>query len=291
MMTTASKNHPDAVLDSLLAKGVRSNKRDHLLQMHELCRKQHQSGSRDFSLPAIGRLAEGQKIFSTGRTLNNAPSADYRALIEAWAAYAGPPGPKSPKAHKQPQTYEYVKRIPDPALRSKVLLIIAERDDLKAQLNTIKGATQLEIVQRPGEPMRTTIVPRQQPGTFTPAPPTQTPIVLPPFSELTRTEREALMNSISPEYLRMRGLHIGDGGEILDRTGRTVFAIRFVNAVRKMLRQPDPAQKSVEPVTSATADEDDTIEITTERDPVAPESNARRSKSRRNSGATMINHG
>jgi len=290
-MNTVSKNDPDSVLDSLLAKGGRSNKRAHLSQLHELCRKRYQSGSRDFSLPAIGRLAEAEGILLAGRVLYNAQSTDYRALIEAWATYAGPPTPKSPKAHKQPQTYDWVKRIPDPALRSKVLIIIAERDDLKAQLNTIKGATQLDIVQRPGEPMQATLVSRQQPGTFTPAPRTETPSVLPPFSELTRTEREALVNSISPEYLRMRGLQIGDGGEILDKTERTVFGIRFVNAVRKMLRQPDPAQKSVEPVINATVDEDDTIEITTERDPAAPESSARGPNSRRNSGAVALNHG
>jgi len=289
-MSTVSVNHPDSLLDSLLAKRGRSNKRAHLSQLHELCRRRHQSGSREFSLPAIGRLDEEQGILK-GRALYNAPSADYRALIQAWADYAGPPAPKSPKSHKQTATYEYIKRIPDPALRSKVLLIIAERDDLKAQLNTIKGATQLDIVQHPGEPMQATLVSRQQPGTFTPAPQTETPTVLPPFSELTRTEREALVNSISPEYLGMRGLQIGEGGEILDRAGRTVFGIRFVNAVRKMLRQPDPAQKYVESVVSVTADEVDTIEITTEREPVAPDSSTRHPKSRRSAGAIAISHG
>jgi len=285
-----SKNHPDDVLDSLLAKGGRSNKRANLSQVHELCRKRHQSGSRDFSLPAIGRLAEEQEIIK-GRALYNAQSADYRTLIQAWAAYAGPPVAKSQKAHKQPPTYEYVKRIPDPALRSKVLIVIAERDDLKAQLNTIKGATQLDIIQRPGEAMQATLMSRQQAGIVMPAPRTQTPTVLPPFSELTRTEREALVNSISPEYLGMRGLRIGNGGEILDKTERTVFGIRFVNAVRKMLRQPDPSQKSVEPVISGTVNEDNTVEITTERNSVAPENNVRRPTSRRNSGAIVINHG
>ena len=49
--------HPDAVLASLLDKGGRSNRRANLAKMHELCRRQHAAGSRDFSLPAIGRLA------------------------------------------------------------------------------------------------------------------------------------------------------------------------------------------------------------------------------------------
>ena len=91
-MSTVSVNHPDSLLDSLLAKRGRSNKRAHLSQLHELCRRRHQSGSREFSLPAIGRLAEEQGILK-GRALYNAPSADYRALIQAWADYAGPPAP------------------------------------------------------------------------------------------------------------------------------------------------------------------------------------------------------
>ena len=85
--------HPDAVLEALLAKGGRSNRRANLAKMQELCRKQYEASTRDFSLPAIGRLAEADGIIK-GRALYNAQSADYRLLIEAWAAYAGPPQPK-----------------------------------------------------------------------------------------------------------------------------------------------------------------------------------------------------
>lgn len=60
--------HPDAVLASLLDKGGRSNPRANLTKMHELCRKQHEAGSRDFSLSAIGRLAEAEGILK-GRAL------------------------------------------------------------------------------------------------------------------------------------------------------------------------------------------------------------------------------
>nr|WP_311528082.1 gamma-mobile-trio protein GmtX [uncultured Ralstonia sp.] len=55
-MTGKTDIHPDAVLESLLAKGGRSNRRANLAKMHELCCKQHAAGSRDFSLPTIGRL-------------------------------------------------------------------------------------------------------------------------------------------------------------------------------------------------------------------------------------------
>ncbi|MFM0632669.1 gamma-mobile-trio protein GmtX, partial [Paraburkholderia xenovorans] len=41
-----------------------------------VCRKQYEAGSRDFSLPAIGRQAEAESIMK-GRALYNAQSADY----------------------------------------------------------------------------------------------------------------------------------------------------------------------------------------------------------------------
>ncbi|KAI3603828.1 Hydrolase, alpha/beta fold family (plasmid) [Cupriavidus necator H850] len=102
--------HPGAVLESLLAKGGRSNQRAGLAKLHEICRRQHETGSRDFSLPAIGRLAEAEGIVK-GRVLYNDQSADYRTLIEAWAAYARPPAPKPPKTLA---SHEYLMRIARP---------------------------------------------------------------------------------------------------------------------------------------------------------------------------------
>jgi hypothetical protein len=122
-MSSTTDIHPDAVLESLLAKGGRSHRGSNLSKMHELCRKQHEAGSHDFSLPAIGHLAEAEGILN-GRALYNAQSTDYQALFEAWAAYAGPPAPKPPKTLA---SYEYLMRIDDPAIRSIMQAIIAER--------------------------------------------------------------------------------------------------------------------------------------------------------------------
>ena len=124
--------HPDAVLASLLDKGGRSNRRANLSKMHELCRLQHAAGSRDFSLPAIGRLAEAEGILK-GRALYN-------------ATYAGPVAPKSPKTLA---SHDSLMRIEDPAIRSIMQAIIAERDKLKAQLNVLKANTQVTVDRRP----------------------------------------------------------------------------------------------------------------------------------------------
>lgn len=222
VMSGETNVHPDAVLESLLAKGGRSNRRSNLSKMHEICRKQHEAGSRKFSLPAIGRLAEAESIIK-GRALYNAQSADYRALIQAWAAYAGPPSPKPPKMLA---SHQYLMRIEDPAIRSIMQSIIAERDNLKAQLNLLKSKTQVIVDRRPGGAKIA---------------------VLSPSAELTDSEREALRKAVSPDYLEDRGMHEGDGGEILNKNGRIVFEVRFAHAVRKLLGVTGPAQRSNKP--------------------------------------------
>ena len=218
-MKGASDIHPDAVLESLLAKGGRSNRRANLARMQELCRKQHETGSRDFSLPAIGRLAEAEGIMK-GRALYNAQSADYRALIEAWAAYAGPPAPKPSKSLA---SHEYLMRIEDPAIRSIMQAIIAERDKLKAQINVLKANTQVSVDRRPV-------------GAAVPAAAGTQPVtVLALAAQLTPSEREALKKAVSAEHLEERGLQEGSHGELVNPRGRTIFEVGFTRAIRKVL--------------------------------------------------------
>lgn len=218
-MNGMSEVHPDAVLEALLAKGSRSNRRTNLAKMHELCRMQHEAGSRDFTLRAIGRLCEVEGIMK-GRALYNAPSADYRTLIEAWAAYAGPP---TPKPHKALASHEYLMRIEDPAIRSIMQSIIAERDKLKAQLNVLKANTQITVDRRPLG------------ATNLATPGEQSVALLSRAPHLTPSEREALQKAVSADYLAERSLHEGSHGEILNERGRMVFEVGFARAIRKMV--------------------------------------------------------
>lgn len=218
-MNSTTEIHPNVVLESLLGKGGRSNRRANLTKMHELCCKQHEVGHRDFSLSAIGRLAEAEGIMK-GRALYNAPSADYRTLIEAWAAYVGPFVPKPPKTLA---SYEYLMRIEDPAIRSIMQAIISERDKLKAQLNVLKANTQVTVDRRPLG------------ATISAVPGAQPVAVLALSAQLTPSEREALQKAVSADYLEERGLHEGSHGEIQNDRGRTLFEVGFARAIRKVL--------------------------------------------------------
>ncbi|WP_246883705.1 gamma-mobile-trio protein GmtX [Pseudomonas koreensis] len=219
MMNGKTDVHPDLVLQTLLAKSGRSSRRANLMKIHELCRMEQETGSCDFSLPNMGRLAEAAGILK-GRILYNAQSADYKVLLQTWEAYAGPASPKSPSPLA---SHQYLRRIEDPALRSIVQAIIAERDKLKAQLNVLKANTQVIVDRRP------------QGATLAVSPGSPPVAVLALSAQLTLSEREALQKSISPEYLEERGLQEGSHGEIVNHQGRVLFEVGFARAIRKVL--------------------------------------------------------
>lgn len=217
-MTAAANLHPDALLESLLAKGARAQKQRNLKAVHEICRSVHDAGPRDFSISAIGKLCEAEGLLR-GRALYNAQSADYRELIEAWAVYAGP---SPPKPHKMLASHEFLLRISDPAIRSLMQAIVAERDKLKSQLNTLKANT-------------TVVVDRRPPGTQGVSTSNSTPLSLLPDLQLTDSERESLRRAVSPNFLNDRGWREIEVGEIVNEQGRTIFDPGFATAIRKIL--------------------------------------------------------
>ncbi|MFM0633058.1 gamma-mobile-trio protein GmtX, partial [Paraburkholderia xenovorans] len=141
-------------------------------------------------------------------------------LIEAWAAYAGPPAPKPSKTLA---SHEYLMRIEDPAIRSIMQAIIAERDKLRAQLNVLKANSQVTVDRRPLG------------ATVAGAPGLPPVTVLAPAAQLTPSEREALQKAVSADYLERCGLREGSHGEILNERGRTLFEVGFARAIRRIL--------------------------------------------------------
>lgn len=217
--------HPDAVLEALLEKGARSNKISNLMKLHEICRRQYESQNvamRDFGLSSIGRLCEAQGVFKA-RVLYNAASEDYVTLITAWAAFSGPASVKAPKESKGLASYEYLMRIQDPAIRSIMQAAISERDNLRAQLNLLKSKTIINIDQRP---LGATLASE---GTGVSVP------VLLMSAQLTDSERKALTKAISKNFLDQEGWSEGSYGEIINKSGRTIFDVGFAVAIRKVL--------------------------------------------------------
>lgn len=204
-------NDPGAVLEQLLAQKPRPQKVKNLYAINDVCRAEHAAGSRDFSINAIGKLCEKRGVIKA-RGLYNEPAKDYRTLIEAWARLAGPP---LPKIERKLATDEYVDRIPDPATRTLVRSIIAERNKLESQLNTLKSVTVVHVDRRPAA--CTDSHSRNV------------------SSLLSESEREALRKSISQAFLQSRAWEELKFGEIVDAEGWTLFEPGFATGLRKVL--------------------------------------------------------
>jgi hypothetical protein len=218
-MSSTTAIHPDELFRELIAKGKRAQVQRALTKLHDICRKQHELGSRDFSVPRIGRLGEAEGLFKA-RVLYNATSKDYVALIKAWAAYVGPPVPPPPK---DLASYAFLPRIEDPALRSIVQTIIADRDTLRAQVNQLKATTVGTVDRRP---LGATIATNSSGKPFP---------ILEMSAQLTEPERESLKKAASKEYLNKNGFDEGPRGEVLNDKGRVVFPMGFLAAIRRIL--------------------------------------------------------
>ncbi len=217
--------HPDDVLQALLKKSARSQKETNLRKLHEVCAAQH-GGSKDFSLPAIGRLWEAAGGIKA-RALYNAASDDYRTLIKAWADFSGPVEVSSAPA-KESRRYSFLTRIEDPAVRALVQGVVIERDKLEGEVNLLKSLSTLTINRAPS--LATT-------------PPVSAPALLPAATSpttLTDSERAALERAISPDFLDGEGWVETKNGAVKKENGRTIFDPGFTKAIRKVLDAARP---------------------------------------------------
>jgi len=215
------QSHPDVLFNELMSRGGRKQKLENLASLHKLCEAQYR-GSKEFSLPAIGRLWEVAGGLRA-RALYNAPSADYRALISAWKEHAGRPDqPKSAEANKFP----FLARIDDPALRALVQGAFIARDKFQAELNLLKSLTVLQINRSP--PSQTTH--HNSPLASLGAASVES-------LQLTPSELEALRSSVSTDFLEDQGWKEGRQGEIFNEKGRRLFQPGFAKAIRKVLRE------------------------------------------------------
>jgi hypothetical protein len=208
-MTRIAVNHPDVLLAELISKGGRPLRLRNLNSIHEICRSQYEAGSRNISISSIGKLCESAGILKA-RGLYNAPLTDYRKLILCWSEFTGTP---VNKPVRELASEEYINRIDDPAIRAMVQRAIAERNKLRAQLNTIKSNTKVIIDRRP---VHAGIESELQPN-------------------LTNSERTALTKAISQKFLESNNWREVDLGEIVNSRGMTVFDPGFATAIRKII--------------------------------------------------------
>lgn len=215
--------HPDDVLNAVKAR-ARPQKQRNLDILHQVCAELHRLSSRDFSLATIGRLSE-ERGGPARCTLYNAQAADFRALIRAWADYAGEGRAKRVAAQRPLAEEDLLRKVEDPALRALLGAIVAERNRLRAEVTTLRAHANIVIDRR------------VLPGEVSVAPDSHVLQILPAAAQLLPIEHEALEKAISPEFLEGEGWREGPNGEILNAKGRKLFDLGFATALRKMLAE------------------------------------------------------
>lgn len=216
---------PEQVLAALKAD-ARPQKRRALDVVNAVCAELHKLGARDFSLATIGRLAE-QRQGPSMRTLYNAQSEHYRALIQAWAHFTSETTGRPAAVLIKPLAEEdLLRKIVDPALRALFGAIVAERNRLRSEVNILRSHAGI-VVDR-----------RVLPGDIKVAD-GQVMQLLTAGHRLLSMEREALARAISIKFLEQEGWREGPNGEILNAKGRKLFGLGYGTAIRKVLEEQE----------------------------------------------------
>jgi hypothetical protein len=155
--------------------------------------------------------------------LYNKASEDFRTLIAAWSTFAGETTKKQATPLTPLAEEDLLRRIDDPALRSLLGGIVAERNRLRGEVNLLRANANVVIDRR------------TLPGHAHVMPEGQVIQVLSPSSQLTDSEIAALRGAISPDFLRQEGWQEGPHGEIVNTKGRTLFDVGFTKAIRKLI--------------------------------------------------------
>lgn len=201
-----------------LKEASRPQKQRNLDIVYDVCEDIHKSGGADFSLANIGRLTLARSGPSP-RTLYTAQSKDFRLLVQAWkdhhAATAAPAGRAMPRALGDE---DLVRRVEDPALRSLLSAVVAERNRLRAEINVLRANCNLVIDRRVQTSAGVAGVQ-----------------LVAPHELLTDVERESLQRAIAKPFLEQEGWSEGEYGEVLNAKGRRLFGHGFIPAIRKLL--------------------------------------------------------
>jgi len=210
--------HPEELI-AQLSESASTRKKRSLEIIHNICKEQYGRGSKDFSIPTIGRLSAEEKGPSI-QTIRNKEGGDYKALMQCWANYANGTTKKTKAKQENTTLDEMLAGISDPTIRALVGVVLAENRKLKSENSLLKQQTKLTIDMRP--PARPLLNANENTE------------ALPQISSLLPSEITALENAISVEFLKDWGFTTDDQGRIKYKS-RTMYKAGYVTAIKKIL--------------------------------------------------------
>ncbi len=212
--------HPDELFVQLQENASVRKKRT-LELIHGICKKQYESGNKDFSIGTIARLITDNGGPSE-QALRNKQGEDYRALIKQWTDFSNGSNRKTAKQKSTSINDEILANVTDPTTRAFVGMILAENRKLKNENSLLKEQTTLTIDMR-----------KPKDEVFGNG---QNVILVSPSHDLTDTELKALREAISDDFIKDRGWTVDDYGRVKEK-GIQVYKPGYVTAIKKILKE------------------------------------------------------
>ncbi len=212
--------HPDELFVQLQENASVRKKRT-LEIIHGVCKKQYESGNKDFSISTIAKFIADNGGPSE-QALRNKQGEDYRALIKQWAGHSDGSSRKVKKQKSTGLNDEILANVADPTTRALVGMILAENRKLKNENSLLKQQTTLTIDMRKPK--------NEDLGN------SQNVVLVSPSHDLTDTELKALREAISDDFMKDRGWTVDNYGRVKEKSFQ-VYKPGYVSAIKKVLKE------------------------------------------------------
>lgn len=212
---STSNNQINIAYEAICKQAKSEKTRKTLELINRICLEQLQSGEMDFSIANIGAHCEENNGIST-QAIRNKSGKLYRDLINIYAEFV----PKPVSRTNRNKEHDWVNDIESQTIQWLVRDLITTNTALTAEVNQLRtdllnSEVPIQVVNKKSQDSELTALPSK--------------------ASYTNSETNALKSAIDPNHLALKGLSIGERGEIIDSDGKPVFKPGFVRAIEKTL--------------------------------------------------------
>lgn len=211
-------NDPETLFQELYISASERKKKV-LKRIHDACKSQYElHKSNDFSVATISKIIENEG--PSERAIHNKTGADYKALILAWAAFAGPKKTIK-KVSYASQVEQELSLIEDIGLRTLALSLYSQLKQKKSEVNQLRKILESNLTIN----LATNQKPSDQ----------YIDLNITKIDTLLPIEVSALQEAISRSTIETNNWIIDENGAVKAESGRRIFRAGYVSAVKKIL--------------------------------------------------------
>ncbi|WP_293931757.1 gamma-mobile-trio protein GmtX [Iodobacter sp.] len=207
--------NPKQLLENFIASAS-ARKKLSLQTIYDICIELEKKGGKFLTIATVGRMSH-ERGGPAEPAIRNAAGEHYRLLIQAFVQRSEQgEGKKKGQSAKLDEIFE---GIPDPVLRARIGLLLAELSSLRAQLLASRHlANQISTINLTNHTDNSTQTNDEQNGLH-----------------LSLQELSALEAAISSDTLEHWGWLLEQNGRVSSESGQIIFRAGFVSAIKKII--------------------------------------------------------